>query len=87
MKRLTLILLALLSVQIELLACTSAVVAPHRSSEGVPLLWKHRDNAKYPNTRIEYIADGTYAYTAVVPNTERYAKGVYAGVTRWDWAL
>ncbi len=80
MKRLTTLTLLLFALYAEALACTSAVVAPHRSSEGVPLLWKHRDNTKYPNTRIEYIADGTYAYTAVVPNTERYAKGAYAGV-------
>ena len=80
MKRLSLLLFLLAALAIESLACTSAVVAPQRSSEGVPLLWKHRDNAKYTNTRIEYIDDGKYAYTAVVPNTEKYAKGVYAGV-------
>lgn len=80
MKRFVLTVLALIAMHIEAFACTSAIVAPQRSSEGVPLLWKHRDNAKYTNTRIEYIADGTYAYTAVVPNNERYAKGVYAGV-------
>ena len=80
MKRLTLLLFLLSAFSFDSLACTSAVVAPQRSSEGVPLLWKHRDNAKYTNTRIEYIADGTYAYTAVVPNNEKYAKGVYAGI-------
>ena len=80
MKRLTLLLIALIALCFDAFACTSAVVAPQRSSEGVPLLWKHRDNAKYTNTRIEYIADGKYAYSAIVPNTEKYAKGVYAGV-------
>lgn len=80
MRRFLLALAALFLLYGESYACTSAIVAAHRSSEGVPLLWKHRDNNMYPNTRIEYIADGTYAYTAVVPNTERYAKGVYAGV-------
>ena len=80
MKRLSLLLFLLAALAIESLACTSAVVAPQRSSEGVPLLWKHRDNGKFTNTRIEYISDGTYSYTAVVPNNEKYAKGVYAGV-------
>ena len=80
MKRLLLLFALLFAFSFDSLACTSAIVAPTRSSEGVPLLWKHRDNAKYTNTRIEYISDGTYSYTAVVPNNENYAKGVYAGV-------
>ena len=80
MKRLLLLSALFLALSFDSFACTSAIVAPHRSSEGVPLLWKHRDNAKYTNTRIEYIDDGKYAYTAVVPNTEKYNKGVYAGV-------
>ena len=80
MKRLFILPLLLFALCAESLACTSAVVAPHRSSEGVPLLWKHRDNAKFTNTRIEYIDDGKYAYTAVVPNTKNYAKGLYGGI-------
>ena len=80
MKRLSLLLALLFAFNIDSHACTSAIVSAERSSEGVPLLWKHRDNAKYTNTRIEYIADGKYAYTAVVPNSSKYNKGVYAGV-------
>ena len=80
MKSSILILVSLLLLHGASLACTSAIVAAHRSSEGVPLLWKHRDNGKFPNTRIDYIADGTYAYSAIVPNNEKYARGVYAGV-------
>ena len=80
MKRLTIFTLLLFALYAEAFACTSAVVAPQRSSEGVPLLWKHRDNSKFTNTRIEYIDDGKYAYTAVVPNTKNYAKGLYGGI-------
>ena len=80
MKRIFALFVMLLALCADVFACTSAIVAAGRSSEGVPLLWKHRDNAKYTNTRVEYIDDATYAYTAVVPNSDRYAKGVYAGV-------
>ena len=80
MKRLFLVLFSAILLHGSSLACTSAIVAPQRSSEGVPLLWKHRDNGKFPNTRIEHITDGTYAYSAVVPNNEKYASGVYAGI-------
>ena len=80
MKRLSILALLLFALYAEALACTSAVVASHRSSEGVPLLWKHRDNTIGTNTRIDYITGGKYAYTAVVPNNHRYARGVYAGI-------
>ena len=80
MKRLILSLASILLLHGAALACTSAIVSAQRSSEGVPLLWKHRDNGKFPNTRIEHITDGTYAYSAVVPNNEKYANGVYAGI-------
>ncbi len=80
MKRLVLIILSLFALCAEALACTSAIVSAQRSSEGVPLLWKHRDNTKVTNTRIDYITGGKYAYTAVVPNNRNYKKGLFAGI-------
>ena len=80
MKRLSILLLALCTLCAEALACTSAIVAAHRSSEGVPILWKHRDNTKVTNTRIDYITGGKYAYTAVVPNNRNYKKSLFAGI-------
>lgn len=63
----------------ESYACTSAIVAASRSSEGVPLLWKHRDNS-FSNTRVDYVTGGKYAYTALVPNTRRWSRGSFAGI-------
>lgn len=80
MKRLALLLALLLALCFDSHACTSAIVTAQRSSEGVPLLWKHRDNVKFTNTRVDYITGGKYAYTAVVPNNKNYRKGVYAGI-------
>ena len=80
MKRLLLLLALLLALAVESLACTSAIVTAQRSSEGVPLLWKHRDNVKFTNTRVDYVTGGKYAYTAIVPNNKNYKKGVYAGI-------
>lgn len=79
MKRIVVILFALLSICIESLACTSAIVAAHRSSEGAPLLWKHRDS-KDGNSRVEYVETGKYAYTASVPNNKKYAQAVFMGI-------
>ena len=79
MKKIAVLLIALLSVLVESLACTSAIVASHRSSEGAPLLWKHRDS-KDGNSRVEYVATGKYAYTASVPNSKKYTNAVFMGV-------
>ena len=87
MKRLTIFTLLLFALYAEAFACTSAVVASHRSSEGVPLLWKHRDNTVGTNTRIDYITGGKYAYTAVVPNNYRYARGAYAGINEVGFGI
>ena len=75
MKRYLCLLLALMLWHSAALACTSAIVAASRSTEGVPLLWKHRDNS-FDNTRIAHITSGKYSYTAVVPNDKNYRKGV-----------
>lgn len=79
MRRFLLALAALFLLYGESYACTSAIVAAHRSSEGVPLLWKHRDNT-FSNTRVDYVTGGKYAYTALVPNTRRWNRGSFAGI-------
>lgn len=79
MRRFLLALAALFLLYGESYACTSAIVAAHRSSEGVPLLWKHRDNT-FSNTRVDYVTGGKYAYTALVPNTRRWSRGSFAGI-------
>ncbi|MBR4969196.1 MAG: hypothetical protein IKY57_03455 [Alistipes sp.] len=79
MKRLTLILSAIFAIYGTSFACTSAIVTAQRSSEGAPLLWKHRDS-KFSNTRVDYITGGKYAYTGIVANNENYKRGMYAGI-------
>ena len=87
MKRILLTLLSIALLHGASLACTSAIVTAQRSSEGVPLLWKHRDNTAFTNTRVDYITGGKYAYTAIVPNNENYRKGVYAGINEVGLAV
>ena len=80
MRRFFVVLLAVMfAVVFDSVACTSAIVSAQRSSEGAPLLWKHRDNS-FSNTRVDYITGGKYAYTAIVPNNKNYRKIVYAGI-------
>ena len=87
MKRSILILVSLLLVHGASLACTSAIITAQRSSEGVPIIWKHRDNTQFTNTRVDYITGGKYAYTAIVPNNKNYKRGVYAGINEKGLAV
>ena len=80
MKRfLFLLLISIVAICGKGLACTSAIVTAQRSSEGVPLLWKHRDSG-FSNTRIDHIEGGKYAYTAIVPNSKNARYSVMAGI-------
>lgn len=79
MKRLLILPILLFALSIEAFACTSAIVSALRSSEGVPLLWKHRDNS-FDNTHVEYVDDGTYAYTAITSNTKDGGHYIFAGI-------
>ena len=74
MKKIVLVLVAVLALYGEGKACTSAIVAANRSSEGAALLWKHRDS-QFANTRVDYIADGKYAFSAIVSNKSDYKVG------------
>ena len=85
MKLLILVILSLLLAANRATACTSAIVTAQRSSEGVPLLWKHRDSS-FSNTHVEHITGGKYAYTAIVPN-KKGTKSVFAGINETGFGI
>lgn len=60
-------------------ACSSAIIAPRASREGGAILWKHRDQSKNPDSKIEHFTDGKYSYTALV-NAHTPSNMVYAGL-------
>lgn len=78
-----LILFALLATCVESNACTSAIVSAAKSSEGVPMLWKHRDAPSW-DCHVEYIEGGKYAYTALVSKDGKYT---YCGVNEKGFAV
>lgn len=83
MLKTLLLLLVALSLFGESEACTSAIVSASKSSEGVPLLWKHRDSPSW-DCHIEYIEGGKYAYTALVSKDRRYT---YCGINEQGFAI
>ena len=70
---------------IDASACTSAIVSAKRSSEGAPLLWKHRD-WRENSSRVKHFEGGKYAYTAVV-STKPKSRSVYAGINEAGFGI
>ena len=64
-RRFFTLIFALLLLCGEALACTSAIVSAAKSSEGVPMLWKHRDSKEW-DCNVAYIQGERFAYTAIV---------------------
>ena len=64
-------------------ACTSALVSAAKSSEGAPMLWKHRDSSSW-DCHIEYIEGGKYAYTALVSKDGNHT---YCGINEEGFAI
>lgn len=85
MKRFFIFTFALIALYADAFACTSAIVAPQRSSEGVPLLWKHRDS-KMGRTRVAHFRGERYSYTALVPNNKRSYRSVFGGINEVGFA-
>ena len=85
MKKVILGFVFVFALFVEALACTSAIVAAQRSSEGVPLLWKHRD-WKLANTHVQHIEGGKYSYTAVA-SSKKGSKSIYAGINEAGFGI
>jgi hypothetical protein len=50
---------------VEIFACTSAIITGKVTKDGRPLLWKHRDTGEEQN-RIEFFSSGIYKFLALV---------------------
>ena len=60
-------------------ACTTAVVAPAASASGRPMLWKNRD-ADGSDNQVVFLADGRYAYVALVNRGDAAGLQAWAGI-------
>lgn len=67
----------------EISACTSAIVTAAKSSEGVPLLWKHRDASTW-DCQVAYVEGEQYGYTALVSLDGKYT---YCGINEKGFAV
>ena len=86
MKARHLLIVALLAVALASRAsaqvpegCTSAVISPAASTEGVPLLWKNRDTGTLSN-KVVFVKDSPYSYLALVNAEVPSGRHTFAGL-------
>ena len=59
-------------------ACTTAVISGSNTSDGRPLLIKHRDSG-FEHNRLVYFTDGDYDYIGLVNSVDSSNSEVWAG--------
>ena len=71
MKRFLCIALALVAIMVPVVAeaCTSVIISAAASSDGRPLMWKHRDTGTLDN-RLEHFKGEKYSFVGLVNSTE-----------------
>lgn len=77
-----------LSVSVDSMACTSALVGCEASESGRPMLWKHRDTSAEDNV-VEYIAPsrGEYGYVGLFNADDRKREQVWIGMNDVGFAV
>ncbi len=72
--------------QIQLSACTVAVISGKYTKDGRPLLWKNRDTWAVHN-KIMYFDDGKYEYMGLVNSGDLHGKSVWIGQNSEGFAI
>lgn len=87
MKRILLVI-ALLCATLGAIACTSAIVSGKLTTNGRPLLWKHRDTGE-PNNRVErkVATDSTYEFVAVFDARDMKDSAAWMGFNDRGFAI
>ncbi|MCI0515718.1 hypothetical protein L0128_21095 [candidate division KSB1 bacterium] len=61
-----------------LFACTTAIISGKHTSDGRPILWKHRDADSLAN-KLKYFDDGKYCYIGLINSGDAAGAEVWAG--------
>lgn len=78
----------ILSFGIEMLGCTSAIVAGYATRDGRPLLWKHRDTGE-ENNKVERIEarNGRMEYIALYNASDKDCREAWMGYNTAGFAI
>ena len=88
MKRITAILVLLLSAAFPSFPCTTVIVSAKASASGRPLLWKQRDTSNEYNY-LDYFGptEEGMSFTAVVNSNDKARESVWSGVNESGFAI
>jgi len=59
--------------------CTTAIISPASSADGVPMLWKNRDT-DYLANKVIFVDEKPFTYLALVNAEETSGRWAYAGL-------
>lgn len=77
---------ALIGLNSETYACTTAVISGRASATGRPMLWKQRDTDNLWN-HIEHMKGARYAFTGIVNSEDPGRKDIWAGANEVGFAI
>lgn len=88
MKRVFMILAAMVTAACVAYGCTSAIISGRVTWNGKPLLWKHRDTSRQDN-KVERIAatDSTYEYVALFNADDTGCREAWMGYNSQGFAV
>ncbi|MDD3052343.1 MAG: T9SS type A sorting domain-containing protein [Candidatus Cloacimonetes bacterium] len=78
------LIMSMVTLFLEVIACTIGVASGNVTQDGRPLIWKARDRYSYQNNRIKYIEDEPYKFVAVVDSIDSY---VWMGVNEFGLSV
>lgn len=81
-----LLFVCILSANIDLNACTSAIISGRVTPDGRPILWKQRDTGA-PENLIQYFTGGKYSFVGVVATKTKDPKSVWIGTNEKGFAI
>lgn len=62
-----------------IMACTTAIISPAASAQGVPMLWKNRDT-DFLSNKVIYVEAQPYSYLGLINAGDTSGRFVYAGL-------
>lgn len=86
MKRLSVIIFLVFTVQVPMLACTTAVISGKYTIDGRPVLYKHRDTGSLQNKLMAF-NDGLYPYVGIVNSSDVKGHEVWGGYNSTGFAI
>ena len=80
------LIVIILMLQAPVFACTTVIISGSHTTDGRPVLWKHRDTGFYQN-KLMYFEDGKYTYIGLVNSADEEGSEVWGGTNSTGFAI